>query len=217
MSPLLTVFIVILAHLSLIPSMPTARPVMNYLSHLDQVPPPPMPYLPPSPYPTFDLLHQHLTSTYPAPVLPPAGVREVHLTARIVELLVHPTLEASLHLLNTDLETAEYVLGNLQTPGHEAIMLRAIVARVHGDYEAARTGYRNGAGSDVMERVWHEGRLEGALAFVDEVERLRRYGVAGLEELEMESGREIDGLIRWCSEKYGKGKRASSSAGRYDN
>ena len=213
MFTLLAILLCVLAHLSLIPTMPTppSAHLQQPTSLLSSSAPitPPTPFLPPNPYPTFNLLHQHLTSTYPTPLLPPSGPRDIHLTPRIVSLLVHPTLEASLHLLNTDLETARFLLRNMRAPPeYEGMLLEGVIARVQGDYEGARGWYRAVAGGgEVFGRVWGEGGLEGVMGFLEKVEGLREGGEGDVEALEWVCGREIEGVIEWCKEKYGDGKR----------
>ena len=196
--------------------MPIPQLPMAVQPQIDQIPPP-TPFFPPSPYPTFTQLYQHHTSTYPAPLLPPTESRDINLTPRIVQLLLHPTLETALHIWNTDLQSAEFVIRDLRSaPEYEGMMLRAIIARVGGDYDEARGWYRSVEGSEVFQEVWGTRGVERVMALLEGVERLRRDGTGDRRDLERESGKEIDAVVEYCVRKFGTQRRVLPGGGGYD-
>jgi hypothetical protein len=62
-----------------------------------------------------------------------------HLTAVISNLQVHPTIEAALHLLNSDLPSAHFLVRHMQAPpAIEGMLLHGILHRAEGDFNNSR-------------------------------------------------------------------------------
>ncbi|KAI9813999.1 MAG: hypothetical protein M1827_003463 [Pycnora praestabilis] len=155
---------------------------------------------------SFDSLYAHLL-TLPAPLLPPGKSTDPALTDKISSLYVHPSLEAALHILNSDLPSAHFLARHMQNaPAYEGMYLHGILHRVEGDYDNARAWYGNVAESDVFLHAWPEDRggKEGALGLIGEVEKLNKEGKGEKEKLEKQSVREIKAVVEWCVEKFGK-------------
>ncbi|KAI9751472.1 MAG: hypothetical protein M4579_006044 [Chaenotheca gracillima] len=153
---------------------------------------------------SFDTLYSHLR-TFPAPLYPPGKARELELTARIASLRVHPSLEAALHLLNLDLPSAHFLVRHMAAaPAFEGMFLHGILHRVEGDYDNARAWYKNVSESGIFFKVW--GTQDQGLGFIDRVEALVKGGKESLQPLETESARELETVIDWCVEKFGKGQ-----------
>ncbi|KAL8687989.1 MAG: hypothetical protein Q9218_005983 [Villophora microphyllina] len=164
-------------------------------------------------FPTFSSLYTHLL-TSPAPLLPPGKAKFPALTSSISALSLHPTLETALHILNTDLPSAHFLVRHMQSPpAYEGMFLHGILHRVEGDYDNARAWYDNIADSEVFEHVWGEaGDKEGAQDFIGRVEGLRKRGEGDKEALENESRREIEKVVEWCKAKFGEGKMEDASS-----
>jgi hypothetical protein len=61
------------------------------------------------------------------------------LTAVISNLCVHPTIEAALHLLNSDLPSAHFLVRHMQAPpAVEGMLLHGILHRAEGDFNNSR-------------------------------------------------------------------------------
>ncbi|EON61786.1 hypothetical protein W97_01003 [Coniosporium apollinis CBS 100218] len=106
--------------------------------------------------PTFQSIRSQL-SAIPPPLLPPGHSRLPALTAQIASLLLHPTLEASLHLLNHDLPSAHFLVRKMQAaPAFEGMLLHAMLHRIEGDYDNARAWYADCAGAAAVEWCWGE-------------------------------------------------------------
>ncbi|KAF2443348.1 hypothetical protein P171DRAFT_455336 [Karstenula rhodostoma CBS 690.94] len=74
----------------------------------------------------------HLTKPPPHPTHP-------SLTPVISSLLLHPTIEAALHLLNADLPSAHFLVRHMQAPpAIEGMLLHSILHRSEGDMPNAR-------------------------------------------------------------------------------
>ena len=70
---------------------------------------------------------------------PPGKPRDISLTAIISSLNLHPTLEATLHILNTDLPSAHFLVRHMQAPpALEGMLLHSILHRCEGDFRNAR-------------------------------------------------------------------------------
>ncbi|KAI7282088.1 hypothetical protein KC345_g3719 [Hortaea werneckii] len=141
----------------------------------------------PSTPPTFPSLLSHLLTTYSAPVLPSPSPypHNPSLNHPITTLSLHPTLEALLHILNSDLASAHFLVRKMQAPpAYEGMMIHAVLHRVEGDYRNAEAWYRDVfhgeeqecGGRGCLERCWGGGRegLERCLGFVRRVEGLRK-------------------------------------------
>ncbi|KAF1844653.1 uncharacterized protein K460DRAFT_376305 [Cucurbitaria berberidis CBS 394.84] len=60
-------------------------------------------------------------------------------TAVIADLHLHPTLEATLHILNHDLPSAHFLVRHMQAPpAVEGMLLHGILHRAEGDFDNAR-------------------------------------------------------------------------------
>ncbi|GAB1726538.1 hypothetical protein NU195Hw_g2463t1 [Hortaea werneckii] len=146
---------------------------------------------PPTP-PTFPTLLSHLLTTYSAPVLPSPSPypHNTSLNHPITTLSLHPTLEALLHILNSDLASAHFLVRKMQAPpAYEGMLIHAVLHRVEGDYRNAEAWYgdvfhgeeQECGGKGCLERCWGGGRegLERCLGFVRRVEGLRKKNVPG--------------------------------------
>ncbi|KAL5404528.1 hypothetical protein PMIN06_012501 [Paraphaeosphaeria minitans] len=150
---------------------------------------------------------------------PPPHPTHSSLTPTISSLLLHPTLEAALHLLNADLPSAHFLVRHMQAPpAIEGMLLHSILHRSEGDMSNARAwasdtvdasdGWvpkRRGrqrldfgtvqamkgkvAGGVRFAEFVHGGDKAGVGRLVDDVERWRKDNGAGEEE-------ELAGRIR---------------------
>ncbi|KAI7327244.1 hypothetical protein KC340_g5659 [Hortaea werneckii] len=140
--------------------------------------------------PTFPTLLSHLLTTYSAPVLPSLSPypHNPSLNHPITTLSLHPTLEALLHILNSDLASAHFLVRKMQAPpAYEGMMIHAVLHRVEGDYRNAEAWYgdvfhgeeQERGGKGCLERCWGSGRegLERCLGFVRRVEGLRKKNI----------------------------------------
>ncbi|KAJ9641886.1 hypothetical protein H2199_005099 [Coniosporium tulheliwenetii] len=131
--------------------------------------------------PSFQSLVSTL-SALPPPLLPPGHSRLPHLTAAIASLLLHPTLEATLHLLNHDLPSAHFLVRKMQAaPAFEGMLLHAMLHRIEGDYNNARAWYADWEGPVVQkkgdemeagEEGGEKGEWDGRAANADELEEV---------------------------------------------
>ena len=72
-------------------------------------------------------------------VHPPKKAQDAQLTATIADLHVHPTIEALIHILNHDLESAHFLVRHMQAPpAVEGMLLHGILHRAEGDFNNAR-------------------------------------------------------------------------------
>lgn len=75
---------------------------------------------------------------------PPHHSTYPDLTATISALQLHPTLEAALHLLNSDLPSAHFLVRHMQAPpAVEGMLLHGILHRAEGDFDNARAWLRD--------------------------------------------------------------------------
>ena len=97
-------------------------------------------------------------------------------------------------------------------PAVEGMFVHGILHRVEGDYRNAEAWYGDVKDSECFKAVWPGsedgdgegmGGLEGGLAFIRRVEGLRKEGKGNLEELQEESGRELDALKDFLVGKFG--------------
>ncbi|KAI6984089.1 hypothetical protein KC329_g8023, partial [Hortaea werneckii] len=125
-----------------------------------------------------------------APVLPSPSPfpHNPSLNHPITTLSLHPTLEALLHILNSDLASAHFLVRKMQAPpAYEGMLIHAVLHRVEGDYRNAEAWYgdvfhgeeQECGGKGCLERCWGGGRegLERCLGFVRRVEGLRKKNV----------------------------------------
>lgn len=71
--------------------------------------------------------------------VPPHHSTFPELTAAITDLRVHPTIEAALHLLNSDLPSAHFLVRHMQAPpAVEGMLLHGILHRAEGDFNNSR-------------------------------------------------------------------------------
>lgn len=171
---------------------------------------------------SFSEIYAHL-QTFPAPNLPPARARESAVTPKIAALQLHPTLEAALHILNTDLPSAHFLARHMQSaPAFEGMYLHGILHRIEGDYDNARAWYEDVADSDVFQSIWKDRGQKGALDFIDSIQSLKQgptgsQGMAsteseGQKKLERQSREELEGVMQFCMRKFGTEKIIDASA-----
>ncbi|KAM0713688.1 hypothetical protein Q7P37_010650 [Cladosporium fusiforme] len=162
---------------------------------------------------TFADIYTQLTSTKQNayPVLPSSSPHPQNpaLSHEISSLALHPTLEALLHILNSDLSSAHFLVRHMESrPAVEGMFVHGVLHRVEGDYLNAEAWYRDVQDSDVFRAVWpeSEGGLEGTVAFIRRVEKLRKEGEGNLNGLEGESRREVETLKGFLVERFGTGR-----------
>lgn len=93
-------------------------------------------------------------------------------------------------------------------PAYEGMFVHGLLHRVEGDYRNAEAWYGDVKDSEMFGNTWPEtvGGFEGAVAFIRGVESLRKEGRGDLEQLERESGREIEAIKDFLLEKFGTGR-----------
>ncbi|KAF2730526.1 hypothetical protein EJ04DRAFT_500286 [Polyplosphaeria fusca] len=148
--------------------------------------------------------------------------------AQISSLALHPTLEAALHILNSDLASAHFLVRKMGAPpAVEGMLLHAVLHRMEGDFGNARAwvgdvgdayaGWvpkRRGrerldgnmlAGIEGLLGFVYEGGEEGARRLVDDVERVRKGEAQDAERKEVEGRvrRELERMVEWCRWKFG--------------
>lgn len=165
-----------------------------------------------------DLLAFLLPPHRPAPLLTPSpSAYSKTVNSRISNLQLHPTLEALLHLLNADLNSAHFLVRHMQAaPKYEGMHLHALLHRIEGDYDNARAWYGDlaakGEDAECFMHVWKGGKEEEE-AFVGRVQELRkgRSKKEGRDEvweserkaLEEISEDEVRRLATWCEHRFG--------------
>ncbi|KAG9201832.1 hypothetical protein G6514_005249 [Epicoccum nigrum] len=94
---------------------------------------------PSPPSASFAALSTHLLQTARLAHAPSGPPTSQPLTASIAGLSLHPTLEATLHMLNGDLPSAHFLVRHMQAPpAVEGMLLHGILHRVEGDFGNAR-------------------------------------------------------------------------------
>ena len=156
----------------------------------------------------FESCYAHLLELRP-PLLPPSKPTDPSLTDAISSLYVHPALEAALHLLNNDLPSTHFLVRHMEAPpAYEAMYLHGILHRIEGDYDNARAWYRDVQSSEVFRSNWQ--RIDNALGFIDQVERLVKQKNGSEKELEVRSVEEIKGVVDFVVKKFGSGKHGDA-------
>lgn len=164
--------------------------------------------MPLPPNPSFADIYAHITTTQPYPVLPSSSPHSKNqsLSHAISSLAVHPALEALLHILNSDLSSAHFLVRHMESkPAVEGMFVHGLLHRVEGDYRNAEAWYGDVKDSEIFQSVWpaEKGGLEGGHGFIRRVESLRKEGKGDLEALEKESQREIDAMKVFLVAKFG--------------
>ncbi|KAJ4378994.1 hypothetical protein N0V86_005871 [Didymella sp. IMI 355093] len=86
----------------------------------------------------FNTISTQLLSTASL-VKPPSTPKAQNTTSLIADLQLHPTLEATLHILNHDLPSAHFLARHMQAaPALEGMLLHGILHRCEGDFRNAR-------------------------------------------------------------------------------
>ena len=112
-------------------------------------------------------------------VRPPQKAQDVHLTAKIADLRLHPAIEALLHILNADLPSAHFLVRRMQAPpAVEGMLLHSILHRAEGDFNNARAWM--GDVVDACEGWVPKQRSEGQRLDHEIVEKMRKQ--KGVEE-----------------------------------
>ncbi|KAK5006492.1 hypothetical protein LTR28_006432 [Elasticomyces elasticus] len=170
-----------------------------------------------APSPSFTTIRNRLQNI-PPPLLPPGKPHDPALTDAIASLRVHPAIEALLHLQNLDLPSAHFLVRHMEAaPAHEGMYVHGILHRIEGDYDNARAWYADVCESDVFLAVWgggdggsgSEGKdaaaaKERALGLIGRIQAFnRKHGEGDRGALEQESRREIESVMKWCSDKFG--------------
>ncbi|KAF1348269.1 hypothetical protein EJ07DRAFT_141907, partial [Lizonia empirigonia] len=163
-------------------------------------------------------LATHLLNTASL-TLPPSTPRLASLTAPIARLALHPTLEATLHLLNHDLPSAHFLVRHMQAPpALEGMLLHAILHRSEGDMRNAVLwlGDVGDAGAGFVPKRREAGEvLDGAVR--------GRCGCVGIEgglvefvygEGGVEEGRRLVGDVEGWRERKGGGEEEARLAER---
>ena len=192
---------------------------------------------------SFSTLYPHLLHTFTPPLSPAYTCSSPHpppptlqpdptLTPLITSLSLHPTLESALHLLNSDLPSAHFLLRKMQSPpATESMYLHAILHKLEGDLSNAKAWYCDVSSSDVARFIGgSERRHSGQITFLgaDEddagkwasgkAEEVGREGErAGRGEAEARAGwgeglgmrdvkEELRRAVEWCSGRFGTGR-----------
>jgi hypothetical protein len=180
--------------------------------------------------PTTRLAQPPHHSTFPA------------LTATISDAQFHPTIEAALHIANSDLPSAHFLVRHMQAPpAVEGMLLHGILHRAEGDFDNARAwigdvgdacegfvpkkkqeGERLDEG--VFERVKGVKEEEKSLVeyvygdtepgkLIDDVEAFRSKKAGGSEEeIEERIRGELGRVLEWCKGKFGDGEWKDASS-----
>jgi hypothetical protein len=186
---------------------------------------------------SFKSIYDYLF-THPAPLLPPSRPLDSSLTPQIASLLLHPTLEAVLHILNLDLPSAHFLVRHMQSaPAFEGMYLHGILHRIEGDYDNARAWYSDVREFELYVDVWgrdgiswkeskeegaglQDGRnreLDAGQLFLNKVQTSKQRSVgernkAELDELELQSRRELMAVTKWCVAEFGTDRWEDASS-----
>ena len=158
--------------------------------------------------------------TSPAPVRIPQSASH-GLLSTIASLSLHPTIEATLHILNQDLPSAHFLVRHAQSaPAWEMMYLHGILHRIEGDVNNARCWYGDVTDSDVLKQVWTNAEQPWE-KFLDRVEA-QKETIAGRGEPQEKAGQvsqqseradlqrmslwELKRVLRFCEDKFGTGE-----------
>jgi len=170
---------------------------------------------------TFSSIHSHLQSSK-------NQKRDAALTDKISSLYLHPTLEALLHLLNHDLDSAHFLVRHFQSaPAYEGMYIHGVLHREEGDFDNCRAWYADVDSQEVFENFWGKATKEendevadrrdggkgakvpaqkNAREFLDNIEKLKKTGKGDKERLAEEMKKEKEVLMKYCVEKFGTQK-----------
>jgi len=124
----------------------------------------------------FTTLSKHLLGSASL-VKAPGQAKDKTLTSKIADLQLHPTLEATLHILNHDLPSAHFLVRHMQAaPALEGMLLHGILHRCEGDFRNARLW--NGDVGDACEG-WKPKKKDEGERLADEV--AKQCGCLGVE------------------------------------
>jgi hypothetical protein len=167
---------------------------------------------------------------------PPHHSTFPELTAVIADLQLHPTIEATLHMLNSDLPSAHFLVRHMQAPpAVEGMLLHGVLHRAEGDFDNSRAwisdvsdaceGYRpkkKEEGEKLDEDVFSQTKStkhsnstlfsyvydsdEAANKLIDDVEAFRKAKKGNEEELEDRGRAELEKVLEWCKGKFGEGE-----------
>ncbi|KAH3915007.1 hypothetical protein HBI56_016750 [Parastagonospora nodorum] len=165
---------------------------------------------------------------------PPHHATFPDLTAIIADLQLHPTIEAILHMLNSDLTSAHFLVRHMQAPpAVEGMLLHGILHRAEGDFNNARAWFgdvrdacdgfkpkKRDEGEKLEDDVFEKTKSpkqsnetlfsyvyedEGdANALIDDVEAFRKQKKGDKEGLEERGRRELEKVLEWCKGKFGE-------------
>ncbi|KAI5816768.1 hypothetical protein BZA77DRAFT_368158 [Pyronema omphalodes] len=142
-----------------------------------------------------------LLASLPPPPFTNHPPRDPALSNKITDLRVHPAIESALHILNSDLASAHFLLRHMQSPpAYEGMYLHGILHRIEGDIPNAKAWYGDVKDSEVFKKVWGEG--DAWQEFLDKIEGMRR-GEYKEEELKDRGEEEIRVVLDYCKERFG--------------
>lgn len=153
-------------------------------------------------YPTLSthLLHSaNLTK-------PPGHAKDKTCTPTISTLQLHPTLEATLHILNHDLPSAHFLVRHMQAaPALEGMLLHGILHRCEGDFRNARL-WTSDVG-DACAGFKPKKREEGETLDADVAERCGCAGIEGSLLGFVYGGEGVDGASKLIDDVEGFRRR----------
>jgi len=150
--------------------------------------------------------------------------------------LTTTALESLLHILNHDLPSAHFLVRKMQSaPAVEGMYIHGLLHRVEGDLNNTRAWYADVCSTDVFTNHWGPvpddpnsdpaaGKVEykdekyynedggkappqaAARVFLNSIEALQKTGKGDRAALERQSREEIEALMSYCVDKFGKEK-----------
>ncbi|KAF2031609.1 hypothetical protein EK21DRAFT_62737 [Setomelanomma holmii] len=184
---------------------------------------------------SLEFLTKKLLSTY-RNIHPPQHSTFPALTAEISDLQLHPTLEVALHIANSDLPSAHFLVRHMQAPpAVEGMLLHGILHRAEGDFDNARAWMGDVRDTcegfvpkhkdegkkldlETFSKVGMQGETRSLVSFVygelggdplrlvDDVEKLRKNKSGDEEALDKAIRKEMEMVLDWCKRKFGEGK-----------
>lgn len=151
-----------------------------------------------------------LTTREPLPLERPMANWQPKLTADIADLNLHPAVEAGLHLLNSDMLSAHFLVRKAQGK-READYWHGILHRIEGDYRNSRAWYEN---MDIELVGKFHGSVKQAHKFCDDCRNVtaernsEHHDVASLKKAGMA---EMLGLLDVCIRDFGLEAQADVS------